>query len=614
MLVLARDGTVAYANAAALELLGRSAEVVMGRPFGIPAGNGGPNEIEMLREGEECVAAVHTSSLRWNEEPATLVTLRDVTDRRRAERALLEASRTLAAVIGSAPVGIIRLDPDGRVLSWNPAAERMLGWTEGELLGQPCPLPAVLELGDEREIRARCADGALLDVALSTAPVLAEDGAVAAIVAVISDITERRRREEVVRHLASHDPLTGLLNRRAFEEMLERVTGRARRTVGRAKGAVLMVDLDFFKAVNDTAGHLAGDQLLIGVARAIESALRPGEVVGRLGGDELAVILTDGGAPGARAVAERLRTAVAAVSLPVSGRRLSSTATVGGSIIDGRLDAAEVLAVADFALNSAKQSGRNRTLVYAQAERKALELAETSRRANALRHALECDGFAIEHQPLLAIDDGEVLGVEALIRLSGPDGLEPPESFLPLADGMGLMAEIDLWMARHAIAALEDPDHPPIWVNLSRAALGHDALLALVLAAAAEQSLDGRLGFEVSEDSLLSDLMRMRPWIERLRAAGCRFALDDFGARSSSFASLRELPISVVKIDRYFVRDVVDDLGSRSVVRAIVNVCATLGHAVVAEGVEDEATRAAVAELGVDAAQGFLFADAFTCR
>ena len=476
------------------------------------------------------------------------------------------------------------------------------------------PLPAALETGEEREIRARRSNGEMLDVALSSAPVLAEDGSVAAIVGVISDITERRRREEVVRHLASHDPLTGLLNRRAFEEMLERVTGRARRTVGRAKGAVLMVDLDFFKAVNDTAGHLAGDQLLIGVARAIESALRPGEVVGRLGGDELAVILTAGGAPGARAVAERLRTAVAAVSLPVNGRRIASTATVGGSVIDGRLDAAEVLAVADFALNSAKQSGRNRTLVYAQAERKALELAETSRRANALRHALESDGFAIEHQPLLAVEDGTVLGVEALIRLPGPDGLEGPDSFLPLADGMGLMAEIDIWMARNAIAALDDPEHPPIWVNLSRAALGHQAMLDLVLSSAAEKPLGGRLGFEVSEDSLLSDLMRMRPWIERLRAAGCRFALDDFGARSSSFASLRELPISVVKIDRYFVRDVVDDLGSRSVVRAIVDVCGTLGHSVVAEGVEDEATREAVAELGVDAAQGFLFADAFTCR
>ncbi len=528
-------------------------------------------------------------------------------------RARLEAEQTLSVVALTAPVGIVRADGAGRVLAWNPAAERMLGWCEAELLGRPCPFPVTAE-GPERELRVRRADGGGLDVALSTAPVRDEEGALTAVVAILSDLTERRRREEVVRHLASHDPLTGLLNRRSFEEMLARVTRRARRTAGRPNGAVLIVDFDGFHAVNDTAGHLAGDELLVSAARAIERAVRPGEVVGRLGGDELAVILTDGGGRAARVVAERLRAAVARIALLEGERRVSATATVGGAILDGRLEPAEVLAVADHALQTAKRGGRDCVLVVSEAEDKALELAETGRRATALRRALATGGFAIEHQPLFAVDGKAVLGVEALIRLPGPDGLAPPDSFLPLAGALGLMPEIDRWMTKEALAALADPEQAPIWVNLSRATLGSPALLDEVRAAAAGRALEGRLVFEVSEDALLADLVRVRPWLERLRRAGCRFALDDFGAKSSSFASLRELPISVVKIDRYFVRDVVVDRGSQSIVRAIVDVCGTLGHEVVAEGVEDEATREAVAALGVDAAQGFLFAPAFTCR
>ena len=609
MLVLDASGTIRFANPAAAALLGWEADALRGTTFGLPLSVAGADEIDVLGpDGSARVVALRTVEITWETEPAVLATLRDVTDRHRAEGALREANRTLQAVISAAPVAIIRVDPQQRVLSWNPTAETIFGWAESEVIGEVSPIPLAAISGEptaDRQLTRR--DGVVVSVSLSHAHVTNDAGELESIVAVASDIPERRRREDQVRHLASHDQLTGLLNRRSFEEALQRTMGRKRhapdRTLG---GALLLVDLDRFKAVNDTAGHLAGDQMLIGIGRAISDVVRPGELVARFGGDEFAVLVARADAAGARAAADRIRRSIAAFSLTVRGELHATTATVGGSVIDGQLDAAEVLAVADVALHAAKDAARGSVLIHEEAVGKALELAQTARRAQSVRRALDAGLFVVEHQPLITLSTGEASGYEALIRLPEREVLNPPATFLPLADSMGLMWEIDRRMTELAVARLCDLAHPPLWVNLWPTSLGHPAITDVVRDAPRE-AIAGRLGFEVPEEARPEDLARVADWVQELRALGCRFALDDFGTRSTTFSLLRELPIDLVKIDRRYVVRLAEDPVDRQMVRAIVDVCHSLGMTVAIEGVENEATRDAAATLGIDLGQGFLW-------
>jgi ammonium transporter, Amt family len=607
MLVLDPDGTIRFANPAAARLLGWDAEALRGTAFGLPLGRTDGIEIDVV-DAPDRVVALRTSEIRWDGEPAVLAVLRDVTARHRAEQALREANRTLAAVISAAPVAIVRVDAGGRVLAWNPGAERIFGWTEAELLGRRSPIPvSPAPTPGADDVQVTCRDGSIATVSLSLAPVEGDTDELRSVVIVAADVTERRLREEQVSHLASHDQLTGLLNRRSFEELLGRAVSRIRQaSAPAAAGALLLVDLDRFKAVNDTAGHLAGDQMLIGVGRAISEVVRPGEAVARFGGDEFAVLVTRADASGARAAAERIRRQIAAFALTVRGERHATTATVGGAVIDGRLDAAEVLAVADVALHAAKDTTRDSVLIQEEAAGKALELAQIGRRAQTVRRALDAGLFAVEHQPLIALATGEPAAYEALIRL--PDGgvINLPDQFLPLADSMGLMWEIDRWMTELALATLADPDHPPVWVNLWRTSLGHPAILEAVRAAPAAH-VAGRLGFEMPEEARPEHLMRVIGWVSQLRELGCRFALDDFGAQATTFSVLREFPVDLVKVDRQYVTRLADDPIDRQMVRAIVDVCHSLGITVAVEGIEGEASRAAAAELGVDLGQGFLW-------
>jgi diguanylate cyclase (GGDEF)-like protein/PAS domain S-box-containing protein len=618
MLVLDPGGTVLYANPAAADLLGEPADALRGTLFGLPPGQTEGDELDLRAlhgPGQaDRVVSLRTVRITWDGEEAVLATLHDVTDRTAAEQALREAHRTLAAVISAAPVAIIRLDSSGRVSSWNPAAEQIFGWTEAEVLGESSPVPITgpehgvdPQPAEDLEVRRR--DGSTIAVALSLARVCDDSGRLESVVGVATDVTERRLREQQVAHLASCDQLTGLLNRRSFEEALGRQVSRVQsgdHAEPALEGALLLIDLDKFKAVNDTAGHLAGDQMLIGVGRAISQVVRPGEVVARFGGDEFAVLVARTDADGARAAAERIRRQIAALELTIGGHRHQTTATVGGAVIDGSLDAAEVLAVADVALHTAKEISRDSVLIQEEAAGKAIELAQTARRAQSVRRALDAGLFVIEHQPLVSLTTGEPQSYEALIRLPEHETLNLPATFLPLADSMGLMWEIDRWMTELAVQALSDPGHPPVWVNLWRSSLGHPAILDVVRGAG-RTTIEGRLGFEVPEQARAHDLVRAEGWMADLRGLGARFALDDFGTHSTTFSLLREFPIDLVKIDRQYVLRLAEDPIDQQMVRAIVDFCHGLGMTVAVEGVEDEATWKTAQRLGVDLGQGFLW-------
>ena len=608
MLVLDPDGTILFANPAASRLLGWDAPALAGTASRLPLGAAADGEIELV-DGTDRIVALRTAEITWDAAPAILATLRDVTARRHSEVALREANRTLEAVISAAPMAIARVDPDGRVLAWNRAAELIFGWSETELIGSRSPIPVTQPPpGEDVELPRR--DGTTVSVSLSVADVTGDSGELESIVLVASDTTERRLREAEVEHLAAHDPLTGLLNRRSLEQALDRAVTRIRegseRVESAAAGALLLIDLDRFKAVNDTVGHLVGDEMLVGAARAIAQAVRPGEIVARFGGDEFAVLLARADGAGARAAANRIRGCIAEFALTIGGERHTTTATIGGAIIDGSLDAAEALAVADVALHAAKDTARDSVLIHEEAAGKALELAQVARRARAVRRALDTGRFVVEHQPLVALSTGEEAACEALIRLPDDGSLELPEDFLPLADSMGLMWEIDRWMTELAVRALEDPAHPPVWVNLWRSSLGHPAILDVVRGAR-EARIAGRLGFELPEAARQADLVRSAAWVAELRTLGCRFALDDFGAETTTFALLRELPVDLVKIDRQYALRLAEDPIDRQMVRAIVDVCHSLGMTVAVEGVEDEAIREAASGLGVDLGQGFLW-------
>jgi diguanylate cyclase (GGDEF)-like protein/PAS domain S-box-containing protein len=603
VLVLDPAGAIRYANDAAGRMLGGESASLVGEVFGLPFDPDSAVELDLFVSGEPRSVVLHTELVRWGEAPAVLAVLRDglATE---AESAARELNRTLVAVISAAPVGIIRIDPDGRVLSWNPAAEAIFGWSSVEVLGRPAPFSIRLDVAtglDQRVIRR---DGSVV-VSVSVAEVNGDDGGLEAVVVVVSDVTERYVREEEVRRIATHDQLTGLLNRRAFEDAVDRVIERMRREPGSSCGrALLLLDLDRFKAVNDTAGHLAGDQMLIGVARALEQMVRPGEALARFGGDEFAVLLGDVDLAGARAAAERLRQRTEAFSLTIAGQRYDTTLTIGGALIDGRLDSTEVMAVADVALHNAKRARRNSVLIYEEAVAKALELADSARRAQAVRRALDADAFVVDLQPIVSLA-GEEVGCEALIRLSDDDRVRLPIEFLPLAESMGLIWEIDLWMTRSAIRRLADPAHPPVWVNLSRATLGDSEVLAVVQAA--PPAVARRLGFEISEAALADDFAASSAWISELRHGGCRFAIDDFGTQSTTFSALRHLNIDVVKVDRHLAAGLAVDQTDRRVVRSITELCHALELTVVLEGVENAATLDVARELKIDCVQGYLW-------
>jgi diguanylate cyclase (GGDEF)-like protein/PAS domain S-box-containing protein len=615
MLVCDPDGRIRYANPAAATLLGRPPDELVGEDFGRPLRLDAMTEVDLVVDARLVVAELRAVETVWEDAPAILATLRDVTQRKLVESDLRRANRVLQAVIEAAPVAIAQLDEDGAVTSWNEAAEAMLGWAEDEVLGRRCPLlPERMGIPGRRklalEVTVSSRDERPVDIALHTGPVLDDLGEVTGIVAVAVDISDRKRREERVRYLASHDPLTGLANRRVLEDELGRIAelrgSPGRRAADHRSDALLILDLDEFKVVNDTAGHLAGDEMLTGIARLVRDSLRPDGLAARLGGDELAVLLRDVPSEDAEHVAERLRARVADYRLQRAGRTFSTTATVGGTLIDEARDPRELIAVADLALKRAKRAGRNRTLILVGREREAIEQAEDARWAELIRAALRDDLLVVDLLPLIDLESLGRRGLELLVRLPEGEDLHPPALFLERADSAGLLAEIDLAITRKAIDALADPVALPRWVNLSRSGLAHDEILDAV-AEADPRHVRGRLGFDIGEDVLFVEAVRSAERLSTLRARGCSIALDRFTGQYPVMAGLGDLAVDVVKLDSSLVPRSAGGGDEEAVVRAVVESSRAHNREVVAVGIEREETRRRALRLGVTMGQGHLW-------
>ena len=417
-----------------------------------------------------------------------------------------------------------------------------------------------------------------------------KDGVVVRLHGTHQDISDRKRMEAQLEYQAVHDPLTGLFNRRQFSEELERALRFASR-YGRP-GAVLMIDIDDFKLVNDTHGHAFGDQLLKTVAGAIAGRARETDVVARLGGDEFTIVLPEADIGEAREAAENIRSTVAQSSSP--------NLSIGIAPFDGNTElvADDVMVAADMALYEAKHEGKNRVAVYAGDAEGAMSWVER------IRAALDDRRLVLYAQPMIDIGSGAVSHRELLIRMLGDEGeVIPPSAFLPTAERVGLITEIDRWVTGEGLRLARDGER--VSINLAGPSIGDPELMAMVCAGISEGIDPTHLIFEITETAAMTNMEAARDFVSSLNELGCGVALDDFGTGFGSFTYLKHLPTSYLKIDTEFVRDILANSTDREVVKSITDVAHSLGKRTVAEGVEDAETLEVLRAYGVDCAQGW---------
>jgi diguanylate cyclase (GGDEF)-like protein/PAS domain S-box-containing protein len=438
------------------------------------------------------------------------------------------------------------------------------------------------------------------------------------IVAIVRDITERKLAEERMQHLAHHDTLTGLPNRILITERLEQTVAEARRDSGDATLLVAFIDLDGFKLVNDGLGHNAGDALLKVVAGRMAACLRPGDTVGRFGGDEFVLMLRetagDDGDFAAAAVLERVREAVLQ-PISVGGQQVQVSCSIGVAVHpnDGA-DAETLLMHADAAMYRAKELGKNNCQFYAremnaQIEQKLVLL-------EGMRQALEHRQFRLVYQPKVDLRSGRIFGAEALVRWVHPEhGVIGPDRFIPLAEESGMIVALGEWVLReacHQNRAWQDAGLPPlcISVNVSPRQFEEGRLVERVALALADSDMAPRwLELEVTEGVIMRDLTRALGKMEQLRTMGVALSIDDFGTGYSSLSALKSFPISTLKIDKSFVRDLAHSAGDQAIASSIIGLAHRLKLRVIAEGVETEQQRGFLRANGCDEMQGYLFSE-----
>jgi diguanylate cyclase (GGDEF)-like protein/PAS domain S-box-containing protein len=430
----------------------------------------------------------------------------------------------------------------------------------------------------------------------------------------LEDATERLQLTAQLRYQAAHDALTGLLNRREFDHRLQRAL--ARRDGGEGQGALLYLDLDQFKLINDTCGHAAGDQLLARAAQALREAVPAGSVVARLGGDEFGLILPGSTPEAIRAEGERLRQAIERMAFFWEGRRFALTASIGAVAFGARAQrpAAELLAIADTACYLAKEGGRNRVVVYDEDETASRQRRNEMDWVQRIREALAEDRFCLYYQELQPLGDRPPEGVhfELLVRLRDREGrLVPPGAFIPAAERFGVMPAVDRWVVATALREFAHL-HPAgrhiglCAINLSGATMGDDSFPAFLLDQLRRADVPPeRLCFEITETAAVANFRQAAALITELRQLGCKVALDDFGAGMSSFGYLKNLPVDYIKIDGSFIREIDRDAMSQSIVRAITEIGHQFRTQVVAEFVNQPQTLLLLGGIGVDYAQGF---------
>ncbi|HYL05702.1 MAG TPA: EAL domain-containing protein [Thermoanaerobaculia bacterium] len=542
------------------------------------------------------------------------------------------ADATLAA-IGD---GVIRTDALGRIDFLNPAAEELTGWSGAQARGrrtaeifrlvdetthQPLadPVTGCLEAGaivrSAGHALLLSANGQEYSVHHSAAPIRDAAGRAQGVVLVFKDVTELRDLEREMTYLASHDPLTGLLNRREFERRLERAVRSAR--LEERDHALLYLDLDEFKVINDTCGHLVGDEMLKQVTSLLRTGVRRSDALARLGGDEFGVLLEDCPAPKARQTAEELRRILRSFRFSFREQVFEVGASIGlVPIGPASGDLAQLLSAADAACYVAKDRGRNRVHEYEPDDTGVAQHYGEMRWIQRINSALEERRFRLYYQTIEPVAGGaaEPGGFcEILVRMLDRDGqVIEPAAFVAAAERYHLIGTLDRWVVQTAFGAVAEAQRTGsqtlFAINVSGQSLADETFLPFVLEQLYSRAIDGRrICFEITETAAMSRLGSALRFLSTLREQGCRFALDDFGGGLSSFAYLRNLPVDFLKIDGGLVQDMASDPVKRAMVESINRIGHVMGLRTIAEWVETKKVLDVLREAGVDYAQGFWF-------
>ncbi len=656
VILIDNDGNVSFWNDAARRMFGYTNEEITGKylhSFIMPERHidsfkkgfeafrttgegplvGRVYEIEAKRkDGVEFPVELSLASLKLKDKWSAVGIARDITDRKRGERELAKMTHQNELILESAGDGIFGMDSRGTHILANSAGARMLGYAPGELIGKPshpvwhhtradgspfpedeCSIHKTARDGISRQVRDEVfwrKDGTAIPVEYTTTPIY-EGTAIVGAVLMFRDITERKRMEEEIRHLAHHDALTGLPNRRLFKDLIELEIQQAIRD--RRKLAVLFLDLDRFKEINDTLGHEVGDELLKQAAVRFRQGIRKSDTVARIGGDEFNIILADIGrlediSDVAQKIIDRSRS-----PFIISGQELNVTTSMGISVFpDDSGDIDSLLRYADIAMYHAKESGKNTYKFYNPAIN-VLSL-ERMRLEGYLRQAIKRGELSVLYQPQIDINSKKVRYAEALVRWNHPGrGLLEPKDFMPLAEETGFITSIDEWVLRTACTQAgvwkeSGLDSVCVTVNLSARQFQSMELVNMISTILKETGMTPHcLDLEVTESTAMSNVEQSASQLRELQEIGVHISIDDFGTGYSSLNYLKKLPIERLKIDKSFIRDIVTDQDDRAIIGAVTSMARRMGIRTVAEGVETEEQLAFLRSTECDEVQGFLF-------
>ena len=557
----------------------------------------------------------------------------EVDERRKAERSELLALQRLKLHLERTPLGVIEWDMDFRVSTWNPSAEGIFGYSAGEVIGESGYMFAegtqdserlaamwqelMLSPGSTRVTLAnKVKRGEIIHTEWYNTPLVDNDGRKIGVASLVQDITERLNTERTIHYMAHHDTLTGLPNRRLMQDRLNQAILQARRQQKHV--ALLFLDLDRFKLVNDTLGHETGDYVLRDIARRLNKAVREGDTVSREGGDEFLIILPGLESPEmAQPVASKILNELAK-PIEVSGHELTVTASIGISHYpNDATDVQQLLKHADSAMYQAKDAGRN-TARFFTSDLNFL-LSKRLEVESRLRRGIERNEFFLRYQPQVDVLSGRITGVEALVRWNDPQNGEIfPKDFISIAEELGLIVPLGEWVFRAACQQIKAWDQEGyrdivVSVNLSPRQFVSRKLLPSMKLALLETGIDpARIDLEITESIAMRNLEQTIEILAELRRVGASISIDDFGVGYSSLGQLRRLPAQTLKIDASFVSQIPHDANSCSITEAIIAMAKRLHLRTVAEGVETPTQLEFLRANGCDAYQGYLFAKPLT--